>query len=107
MYQKNQNQTQVPNLNNASVQHPSTSQPGGMVPEARQALEDMKYEIAGELGINLKQGYNGDLSSREAGSVGGQMVKNVCPIRTAKFTRKNRIMEGHMQAVRYIATLTV
>ena len=53
MYQKNQNQTQVPNLNNASVQHPSTSQPGGMVPEARQALEDMKYEIAGELGINL------------------------------------------------------
>ena len=47
MYQKNQNQTQVPNLNNASVQHPSTSQPGGMVPEARQALEDMKYEIAG------------------------------------------------------------
>ena len=56
MYQKNQNQTQVPNLNNASVQHPSTSQPGGMVPEARQALEDMKYEIAGELGINLKQG---------------------------------------------------
>ncbi len=46
MYQKNQNQTQVPNLNNASVQHPSTSQPGGMVPEARQALEDMKYEIA-------------------------------------------------------------
>ena len=107
MYQKNQNQTQVPNLNNASVQHPSTSQPGGMVPEARQALEDMKYEIAGELGINLKQGYNGDLTSREAGSVGGQMVKNVCPIRTARFTRNNRIMEGHMQAVRYIATLTV
>ena len=66
MYQKNQNQTQVPNLNNASVQHPSTSQPGGMVPEARQALEDMKYEIAGELGINLKQGYNGDLPSRHA-----------------------------------------
>ena len=55
MYQKNQNQTQVPNLNNASVQHPSTSQPGGMVPEARQALEDMKYEIAGELGISQVQ----------------------------------------------------
>ena len=59
------------------------------------------------MGVNLKQGYNGDLTSREAGSVGGQMVKNVCPIRTARFTRKNRIMEGHMQAVRYIATLTV
>ena len=77
MYQKNQNQTQVPNLNNASVQRPSTSQPGGMVPEARQALEDMKYEIAGELGINLKQGYNGDLPSRQAGSIGGYMVKRL------------------------------
>lgn len=77
MYQKNQNQTQVPNLNNASVQHPSTSQPGSMVPEARQALEDMKYEIAGELGINLKQGYNGDLPSRQAGSIGGYMVKRL------------------------------
>ena len=77
MYQKNQNQTQVPNLNNASVQHPSTSQPGGMVPEARQALEDMKYEIAGELGINLKQGYNGDLTSKDAGSIGGSMVKKM------------------------------
>lgn len=77
MYQKNQNQTQVPNLNNASVQPPSTSQPGGMVPEARQALEDMKYEIAGELGINLKQGYNGDLPSRQAGSIGGYMVKRL------------------------------
>lgn len=77
MYQKNQNQTQVPNLNNASVQHPPTSQPGGMVPEARQALEDMKYEIAGELGINLKQGYNGDLPSRQAGSIGGYMVKRL------------------------------
>ena len=77
MYQKNQNQTQVPNLNNASVQHPSTSQPGDMVPEARQALEDMKYEIAGELGINLKQGYNGDLPSRQAGSIGGYMVKRL------------------------------
>ena len=78
-----------------------------MVPEARQALEDMKYEIAGELGINLKQGYNGHLTSREAGSVGGQMVKNVCPIRTARFTRNNRIMEGHMQAVRYIVRISV
>ena len=48
-----------------------------MVPEARQALEDMKYEIAGELGINLKQGYNGDLPSRQAGSIGGYMVKRL------------------------------
>ena len=48
-----------------------------MVPEARQALEDMKYEIAGELGVNLKQGYNGDLPSRQAGSIGGYMVKRL------------------------------
>ena len=60
-----------------------------------------------EVGVNLKNGYNGDLTSREAGSVGGQMVKNVCPIRTARFTRKNRIMEGHMQAVRYIVRISV
>ena len=77
------------------------------VPEARAAMDKFKMEAAAEMGVNLKQGYNGDLTSREAGSVGGQMVKNVCPIRTARFTRKNRIMEGHMQAVRYIATLTV
>ena len=48
-----------------------------MVPEARQALEDMKYEIAGELGSNLKQGYNGDLPSRQAGSIGGYMGKRL------------------------------
>ena len=77
------------------------------VPEAREAMDKFKMEAASEVGVDLKQGYNGNLTSREAGSVGGQMVKNVCPIRTARFTRKNRIMEGHMQAVWYIATLTV
>ena len=55
----------------------SGSQQGSMVPEARAALENMKYEIAGELGINLKQGYNGDLSARENGYVGGYMVKRL------------------------------
>ena len=49
----------------------------GMVPEARQALDNMKYEIAGELGINLKQGYNGDLPSRQAGYIGGYMTKRL------------------------------
>lgn len=48
-----------------------------MVPEARQALSNMKFEIARELGVNLKQGYNGDLSSRENGYVGGYMVKRL------------------------------
>ena len=77
------------------------------VPEAKAAMEKFKMEAANEVGVNLKNGYNGDLTSREAGSVGGQMVKNVCPIQTARFTRKNRIMEGHMQAVRYIVRISV
>ena len=47
------------------------------VPQARNALNNMKYEIARELGVNLKQGYNGDLTSREAGYVGGYMVKRL------------------------------
>ena len=78
-----------------------------MNPNAREAMDRFKMEAASQVGVSLKQGYNGDLTSKQAGSIGGQMVKNVCPIRTARFTRKNRIMEGHMQAVRYIATLTV
>ena len=53
------------------------SSKGSMVPEARGALNNMKYEIARELGVNLKQGYNGDLSSRENGYVGGYMVKRL------------------------------
>ena len=48
-----------------------------MVPEARNALNNMKFEIARELGVNLKQGYNGDLSARENGYVGGYMVKRL------------------------------
>ena len=49
----------------------------GNVPEARAALDNMKYEIASELGINLKQGYNGDLPSRQAGYIGGYMTKRL------------------------------
>ena len=48
-----------------------------LVPEAKDALNKFKMEAAGEVGVNLKQGYNGDLTSREAGSVGGQMVKKM------------------------------
>ena len=77
------------------------------IPEAREAMDKFRMEAANEVGVNLKQGYNGHLTSREAGSVGGQMVKNVCPIRTARFTRNNRIMEGHIQAVRYIVRISV
>ncbi len=48
-----------------------------VVPEAREALDRFKMEAASEVGVNLKQGYNGDLTAREAGSVGGQMVKKM------------------------------
>ncbi|MBQ3090637.1 MAG: alpha/beta-type small acid-soluble spore protein [Oscillospiraceae bacterium] len=48
-----------------------------LVPEAREALNRFKMEAAGEVGVDLKQGYNGHLTSREAGSVGGQMVKKM------------------------------
>lgn len=54
---------------------PNTNQK--VVPEARQALDTMKFEIASELGVNLKQGYNGDLTSREVGHIGGQMTKRM------------------------------
>ena len=47
------------------------------VPQAKGALNHMKYEIASELGINLKQGYNGDLPSRQAGYIGGYMTKRL------------------------------
>ncbi len=48
-----------------------------VVPEAKAALEKFKYEVANEVGVNLKQGYNGDLSSKEAGRVGGNMVRKL------------------------------
>ena len=48
-----------------------------LVPQAREALNRYKMEAAAEVGVNLKQGYNGDLTSRQAGSIGGQMVKKM------------------------------
>ena len=77
-----------------------------VVPGAREAMEKFKMEAANEVGVNLKQGYNGDLSSREAGSVGGQMVKKMSPVRTASFKRADRTALGHEIEVRYIATIT-
>ena len=47
------------------------------VPEAKKAMENFKMEAANEVGVNLKQGYNGDLTARQAGSVGGQMVRKM------------------------------
>lgn len=76
-------------------------------PAARDAMEKFKMEAASEVGVNLKNGYNGDLTSRQAGSVGGQMVKKMSTIRTAKYTRKDRTAVGHEIEVRYIASITI
>lgn len=75
------------------------------VPEAKAAMDQFKMEAASEVGVNLKNGYNGHLTSREAGSVGGQMVKNNCPVRTMSFKRADRTALGHEVEVRYIATI--
>ena len=77
-----------------------------LVPEAKEALERFKMEAASEVGVNLKQGYNGDLTSKQAGSVGGQMVKVMRPTRTFVFDRKNRISKGHKIKVKYQFYLT-
>lgn len=78
-----------------------------MVPNAREAMNKFKMEAANEVGVNLKQGYNGDLTSRQAGSVGGQMVKKMRTVRTANYTRKDRTAVGHEIKVRYIAGIMV
>ena len=78
-----------------------------LVPEAKKALEQFKMEAASEVGVNLTQGYNGDLTSRQAGSVGGQMVKNMTTVRRTNFERENRIVKGHKTTVRYTYTITV
>ena len=77
------------------------------VPEAKAAMNKFKMEAANEVGVNLKEGYNGELTSREAGSVGGQMVKKMCTARTANYTRADRTAIGHEVEVRYIAELLV
>ena len=77
------------------------------VPEARAAMDKFKMEAAAEVGVNLKQGYNGDLSSREAGSVGGQMVKPICPVRTVVINRANRNVDKHIIPITYQYSLVL
>ena len=74
-----------------------------VVPSAREAMNKFKMEAANEVGVSLKQGYNGDLTSKQAGSVGGQMVKKMTSVRTMTFERSARTAVGH----RRLATYTV
>ena len=81
-----------------------------VVPAARDAMDRFKMEAANEVGVTLKQGYNGDISARQAGSIGGQMVKNVCParlVRNVQFSRENRVVSGRKTVVKYIVGVAV
>ena len=78
-----------------------------VVPNAREAMNKFKMEAANEVGVSLKQGYNGDLTSKQAGSVGGQMVKKMTPVRTMNYQRIDRTAPGHIQPVRYICTVSL
>lgn len=78
-----------------------------LVPNAREALNKFKMEAANEVGVDLKKGYNGSLTTKEAGSVGGQMVKKMATIRTANYTRADRTAVGHQVDVRYIASIMI
>ena len=84
-----------------------TSSNNPVVPSAREALNKFKMEAANEVGVNLKQGYNGDLTSKQAGSVGGQMVKHICPVRIVMVNRANRRVEGHNMPITYQYHLTL
>ena len=77
------------------------------IPEAKAAMDKFKMEAASEVGVNLKDGYNGNLTSREAGSVGGQMVKKMSTIRRASYTRADRTAPGHKVEVKYIAAIAI
>ena len=77
------------------------------VPEARQAMNSLKQEVASELGITLKQGYNGDIAAKDAGHIGGNMVKKMCPIRTASYARTCITAPGRKVMVRYVVSIAV
>lgn len=77
------------------------------VPEAKDALNRFKMEAANEVGVNLKQGYNGDLTSKQAGSVGGQMVNVMCPVRTVQFQRTNWAKNNQLQPITYEICIAV
>ena len=66
----------------------NTSTTSTKVPEAREAMNRFKYEVAGEIGVPLKQGYNGDLTSAQNGSVGGYMVKKMIEAQEKQMAEK-------------------
>lgn len=87
----------------------STSNNQINVPEAREAMRNMKHEVANELGITLNQGYNGNISAKDAGHIGGNMVKNMFPAGTRTVEKKveKRFVGRRLTAVRYRARLVL
>ena len=77
-----------------------------LVPGAKDALNRFKME-ATNVGVSLKQGYNGDLTSKQAGPVRGQMVNGICPVRHATFTRSNWKNPGQIQRITYEYALAI
>ena len=77
------------------------------VPEAKEAMNRFKMECANEVGVNLKQGYNGDLTSRQAGSVGGQMVNVMWHVRQTGFMRSSWRERGQVERITYQYGLAV
>ena len=75
------------------------------VPQAKEAMDKFKMQAASEVGVNLTSGYNGHLTSREAGSVGGQMVKISSPERTIILQRINRNKPTYQVEIQFFATL--
>ena len=75
--------------------------------EAKAGMEQFKMQAANEVGVNLSNGYNGNLTSREAGSVGGQMVNKMCPVQNLSYIRNSRVNQGYQVEVRYIAEVTL
>ena len=81
-----------------------------VVPAARDAMDRFKMEAANDVGVTLKQGYNGDISARQAGSIGGQTGKNAYPARlvgSVQFSRENRVINGRKATAKYIVGVAV
>lgn len=85
----------------------SNSSNNFVVPEAKAAMDKFKMEAANEVGVQLKKGYNGDLTSREAGSIGGQMVNNILPERNMNFNRNYRWLDGHLKTIGYTYKIVI
>ena len=77
------------------------------VPEAKAAMDQFKYEVASELGVPLKKGYNGDLTSAQNGSVGGYMVNIISPEQRKTFIRHAGMMNWSERSAEYVYRVSV